>query len=194
MFFLLLRFYLFFFFSSRRRHTRYWRDWSSDVCSSDLKAKDVAVYIRPMVLWSVVRSRFDRREPFATGATAPGRAAMGCGARAVIGCSQGPTRSSAQERRFHGGPDMQVREADGSSGGQPVERAAADQAVTSTATPSGASSSATSQLPSWPSAEASQARICRSKARSGAAAAELTGPRKVRSTSSPPSRSEERRV
>src|SRR3712207_1348518 len=30
------RWYLFFFFSSRRRHTRYWRDWSSDVCSSDL--------------------------------------------------------------------------------------------------------------------------------------------------------------
>src|SRR5690349_24046351 len=28
--------YLFFFFSSRRRHTRSLRDWSSDVCSSDL--------------------------------------------------------------------------------------------------------------------------------------------------------------
>src|SRR2546421_5613346 len=27
---------LFFFFSSRRRHTRSDRDWSSDVCSSDL--------------------------------------------------------------------------------------------------------------------------------------------------------------
>src|SRR3712207_6687008 len=27
---------LFFCLSSRRRHTRYWRDWSSDVCSSDL--------------------------------------------------------------------------------------------------------------------------------------------------------------
>src|SRR3712207_8122675 len=26
-----------FLFSSRRRHTRYWRDWSSDVCSSDLQ-------------------------------------------------------------------------------------------------------------------------------------------------------------
>src|SRR3712207_7047355 len=26
-----------FFFSSRRRHTIYWRDWSSDVCSSDLR-------------------------------------------------------------------------------------------------------------------------------------------------------------
>src|SRR5215208_7629049 len=29
----------FFFFSSRRRHTRWPRDWSSDVCSSDLPAK-----------------------------------------------------------------------------------------------------------------------------------------------------------
>src|SRR5690606_40037555 len=27
----------YFFFSSRRRHTRFSRDWSSDVCSSDLK-------------------------------------------------------------------------------------------------------------------------------------------------------------
>src|SRR5690606_40150888 len=29
-------FVVFFFFSSRRRHTRFSRDWSSDVCSSDL--------------------------------------------------------------------------------------------------------------------------------------------------------------
>src|SRR5205809_2811343 len=29
-------FVVFFFFSSRRRHTRCSRDWSSDVCSSDL--------------------------------------------------------------------------------------------------------------------------------------------------------------
>src|SRR5690625_6819524 len=28
---------VFFFFSSRRRHTRWPRDWSSDVCSSDLR-------------------------------------------------------------------------------------------------------------------------------------------------------------
>src|SRR5437868_14513552 len=33
-------FFFFFFFSSRRRHTRSKRDWSSDVCSSDL---DVAL-------------------------------------------------------------------------------------------------------------------------------------------------------
>src|ERR1039457_5847567 len=31
---------LFFFFSSRRRHTRLQGDWSSDVCSSDLKNFD----------------------------------------------------------------------------------------------------------------------------------------------------------
>src|SRR3712207_7601951 len=34
--FLLCVCFFVFFFSSRRRHTRYWRDWSSDVCSSDL--------------------------------------------------------------------------------------------------------------------------------------------------------------
>src|SRR5215208_7876583 len=31
-----------FFFSSRRRHTRWPRDWSSDVCSSDLERGDLA--------------------------------------------------------------------------------------------------------------------------------------------------------
>src|SRR3712207_9201330 len=33
-----------FFFSSRRRHTRYWRDWSSDVCSSDLTAPTFSLF------------------------------------------------------------------------------------------------------------------------------------------------------
>src|SRR3989440_8136732 len=33
--------HFFFFFSSRRRHTRSDRDWSSDVCSSDLLSQDV---------------------------------------------------------------------------------------------------------------------------------------------------------
>src|SRR6266511_3544837 len=31
-----MSYFFFFFFSSRRRHTRFSRDWSSDVCSSDL--------------------------------------------------------------------------------------------------------------------------------------------------------------
>src|SRR6266702_2798095 len=33
---------VFFFFSSRRRHTRWPRDWSSDVCSSDLNGGRMA--------------------------------------------------------------------------------------------------------------------------------------------------------
>src|SRR5690606_39530769 len=31
--------FYYFFFSSRRRHTRFSRDWSSDVCSSDLRVR-----------------------------------------------------------------------------------------------------------------------------------------------------------
>src|SRR5215203_6352032 len=38
----------FFFFSSRRRHTRYWRDWSSDVCSSDLGALKTPAAVAPL--------------------------------------------------------------------------------------------------------------------------------------------------
>src|SRR5689334_8185438 len=37
-----------FFFSSRRRHTRWNCDWSSDVCSSDLKVTDYATLAPPL--------------------------------------------------------------------------------------------------------------------------------------------------
>src|SRR5438128_4824131 len=40
-------FFCFFFFSSRRRHTRCYRDWSSDVCSSDLGQLAVALVDDP---------------------------------------------------------------------------------------------------------------------------------------------------
>src|SRR5690606_40260692 len=43
-----------FFFSSRRRHTSFSRDWSSDVCSSDLTAvKEVAGAITSATLATV---------------------------------------------------------------------------------------------------------------------------------------------
>src|SRR3712207_8331139 len=45
----------FFFFSSRRRHTRYWRDWSSDVCSSDLTMASKSLADEKQY-WSVNRS------------------------------------------------------------------------------------------------------------------------------------------
>src|SRR3712207_7408833 len=41
----------FFFFSSRRRHTRYWRDWSSDVCSSDLVSAGMAFVHAPWLFY-----------------------------------------------------------------------------------------------------------------------------------------------
>src|SRR5438270_7153968 len=52
-----------FFFSSRRRHTRFDCDWSSDVCSSDLKS-DIRLFLHFLVtlikyldlkLWKAVR-------------------------------------------------------------------------------------------------------------------------------------------
>src|SRR5215217_8578270 len=62
--------YIMFFFSSRRRHTRYWRDWSSDVCSSDLeplavayvpdpKAKGLDVLVRGWVAAGVEGARLE---------------------------------------------------------------------------------------------------------------------------------------
>src|SRR2546429_3607859 len=46
--------YSFFFFSSRRRHTRCSRDWSSDVCSSDLEDREKAAKLRlSSGLWKV---------------------------------------------------------------------------------------------------------------------------------------------
>src|SRR5687768_18465292 len=38
--------FIFFFFSSRRRHTRCSRDWSSDVCSSDLNLRGTLAMAR----------------------------------------------------------------------------------------------------------------------------------------------------
>src|SRR5215475_2242246 len=56
-------FIFFFFFSSRRRHTRFSRDWSSDVCSSDLgaDASGRSVYQAPEGVWAreVDRVRVD---------------------------------------------------------------------------------------------------------------------------------------
>src|SRR5947209_18444907 len=46
-----------FFFSSRRRHTRYWRDWSSDVCSSDLGYRDLIEEISESLRESVELAR-----------------------------------------------------------------------------------------------------------------------------------------
>src|SRR5687768_7757355 len=54
---------VFFFFSSRRRHTRCSRDWSSDVCSSDLLEEICATVNRKLEIVAVrdrvLRTSFD---------------------------------------------------------------------------------------------------------------------------------------
>ena len=54
-----------FFFSSRRRQTRYWRDWSSDVCSSDLDEEIIKLLTeKEKELWEVKLKKLeaDRRK------------------------------------------------------------------------------------------------------------------------------------
>src|SRR3712207_7687924 len=51
----------YFFFSSRRRHTRYWRDWSSDVCSSDLTVPPIEEYLGEEILERIERVLGGRR-------------------------------------------------------------------------------------------------------------------------------------
>ena len=43
-----------FFFSSRRRHTRLVRDWSSDVCSSDLDSFMIQYLLQPLILFLII--------------------------------------------------------------------------------------------------------------------------------------------
>src|SRR5690606_39410882 len=71
-----LSYFSFFFFSSRRRHTRFSRDWSSDVCSSDLRqdlpdelaqelglARDAIVILGDVTLGLLPRQLERDREP-----------------------------------------------------------------------------------------------------------------------------------
>src|SRR3712207_3031181 len=56
----------FLFFSSRRRHTRYWRDWSSDVCSSDLQL-NIPLLVGGAVNWYVTSRSKDEKTNAARG-------------------------------------------------------------------------------------------------------------------------------
>src|SRR5690606_39917644 len=79
-----------FFFSSRRRHTRFSRDWSSDVCSSDLRiqGKPVADHLG---IFSI--------QPLYT------NTCISTGCRSLLGlyactlCKQHPDVSRSEERR-----------------------------------------------------------------------------------------------
>src|SRR5690606_40018501 len=58
----------FFFFSSRRRHTRFSRDWSSDVCSSDLRVCKSCSPPSPRAINRAVQKRHTKRlQPLTVG-------------------------------------------------------------------------------------------------------------------------------
>src|SRR3989442_11708540 len=63
-------FVVFFFFSSRRRHTRCGRDWSSDVCSSDLVIGLLVVLFTLVLFVWLARTTNLIREP---GSAVPGK-------------------------------------------------------------------------------------------------------------------------
>src|SRR5207253_5150028 len=89
-----VRCFVVFFFSSRRRHTRWPRDWSSDVCSSDLPGGRAARG----------REGLDP-EPARPAARAieldqePDRAAQGPGGRTAGGSSTRAAAARSEERR-----------------------------------------------------------------------------------------------
>src|SRR3712207_7410849 len=84
---------MFFFFSSRRRHTRYWRDWSSDVCSSDLDTID------PGSSWSAVWKNVRTDAAYGVSLSPTGATLLkSCSLRVTrVWNEQRPTRS--EERR-----------------------------------------------------------------------------------------------
>src|SRR5690606_4298110 len=55
-----------FFFSSRRRHTRFSRDWSSDVCSSDLMQSKPGVQSTPEGVLYEILTPGEGRKPTAS--------------------------------------------------------------------------------------------------------------------------------
>src|SRR2546430_8319505 len=91
---------MFFFFSSRRRHTRFDCDWSSDVCSSDLRRS------RPLATWT---SRWSRPSHPATWSGASSRRGGGIGRghaltpvhgenrMAPSACEKNPTRTEVHD-------------------------------------------------------------------------------------------------
>src|SRR6266496_5857732 len=76
----------FFFFSSRRRHTRSLRDWSSDVCSSDLLAAGGTLALNQYLERDVdARMERTKRRPLPEGRLKPPEALLFASALASLG-------------------------------------------------------------------------------------------------------------
>src|SRR5690606_3689718 len=96
-------FLFFFFFSSRRRHTRFSRDWSSDVCSSDLQ---VVADRKAGTLRAERQQRGEDRDADHVGPEDAGEAgplAAGLGAGECLLEDVGIVRAAANEEDQEGG-------------------------------------------------------------------------------------------
>src|SRR5207245_11163513 len=93
-----------FFFSSRRRHTRCYRDWSSDVCSSDLPDQLYGAGIvnaRNSLTQSLAppHQLYARLYDATSGAVVATQAAGSDGSYAFAGLSEGSYDVRSEERR-----------------------------------------------------------------------------------------------
>src|SRR5207253_4778985 len=84
-------------FSSRRRHTRWPRDWSSDVCSSDLKSRIGTFYESSAVTHIDVSQPYcpKIREILTSSTLATGRSRP---KDVVMACTEGPRYETSAER------------------------------------------------------------------------------------------------
>src|SRR6266498_2001326 len=99
-----------FFFSSRRRHTRCGRDWSSDVCSSDLDREDADALALRQDLADVWQQRRERGQ---RGEWIEHRRLHVFGARSVEEASQDAVEETDGSLRH--GPQYRTRTAPGQS-------------------------------------------------------------------------------
>src|SRR5215203_6505294 len=111
----------FFFFSSRRRHTRYWRDWSSDVCSSDLPthAAEAAVPLDCLA----ARESLER---CALALRRAGEGAIGTRSRHLGALARGPARALQRER---GKLNQKIREIRAAAERGLAERSSSQQRI-----------------------------------------------------------------
>src|SRR6266496_5735157 len=92
---------VFFFFSSRRRHTRSLRDWSSDVCSSDLSVVLAGgVLLAPGPLSAAVRAGLRARFGHAPALATDG--AAGAASLALRALTGRPVPAALHERMVTG--------------------------------------------------------------------------------------------
>src|SRR5204862_5458988 len=100
--------FFFFFFSSRRRHTRSLRDWSSDVCSSDLISVENNQYATEIAFKNVARVQDVSAR--AAGYGLPGVTVDGNDVLAVYEVARSEERRVGKECRSRWSPDHEKKE------------------------------------------------------------------------------------